>query len=228
MGDTCQNEVDEIFKGITRHINCFDEQNRNTRKRAIEGVKKEILGRNPELDPSILQDLLCQIIKPLLKLLSDPVEKCREISIEFLSSCVQKIPEPGIILHYVVPVLAQRLGQLEITETSEELRLQLCELLYNLIDLTGQQIAPYLEDFIRIFQRTIIDQYPDVRKKSCKCASLLAKTIPQHFHMQSESLIQPLVISISHQHSRVRVEVIYAIGGFCLLKQNYKQSCLRI
>lgn len=35
----------------------------------------------------------------------------------------------------------------------------------------------------------------------------------EHFHMQSESLIKPLMQTISHQHFRVRVAVIQATGA---------------
>ncbi|KAJ8792753.1 hypothetical protein J1605_019573 [Eschrichtius robustus] len=39
-----------------------------------------------------------------------------------------------------------------------------------------------------------------------------ARWLPNHFHMQSESLIVPLMQSISHQHWKVRVAVIEATG----------------
>lgn len=35
----------------------------------------------------------------------------------------------------------------------------------------------------------------------------------EHFHMQSESLVKPLMQTIAHQHSRVRVSVIEATGA---------------
>lgn len=37
--------------------------------------------------------------------------------------------------------------------------------------------------------------------------------LTEHFHMQSESLIKPLMQTISHQHYRVRVDVIQATGA---------------
>lgn len=109
-------------------------------------------------------------------------------------------------------MIVQRLGQAEIIESSEEVRLQLCQLLVMLVNLCGKAIAPYLDDYVSILQRVIVDPYPEVRKESCRCASRVAKTIPEHFHQRSESLIKPLMTSISHQHSRVRIEVIFAIG----------------
>lgn len=35
----------------------------------------------------------------------------------------------------------------------------------------------------------------------------------EHFHMQAESLVKPLMQTIAHQHSRVRVSVIEATGA---------------
>lgn len=35
----------------------------------------------------------------------------------------------------------------------------------------------------------------------------------EHFHMQAESLVRPLMQTIAHQHSRVRVSVIEATGA---------------
>jgi len=63
-----------------------------------------------------------------------------------------------------------------------------------------------------MLQRTIVDAFPDVKKSSCTCASLLARTVPEHFHVQSDNLISPLLINISHQHYKVRVAAVITIG----------------
>jgi dynein assembly factor 5 len=40
---------------------------------------------------------------------------------------------------------------------------------------------------------------------------MLLSLSPEHFHMQAESLVKPLMQTISHQHSRVRV-IQYGTG----------------
>ena len=45
-------------------------------------------------------------------------------------------------------------------------------------------------------------------QESCKCSCLLAKTIPDQFYYQAESLVKPLLLSIAHQHSKVRLAVL--------------------
>uniref|UniRef100_A0A803VEZ2 Dynein axonemal assembly factor 5 n=2 Tax=Ficedula albicollis TaxID=59894 RepID=A0A803VEZ2_FICAL len=74
-------------------------------------------------------------------------------------------------------------------------------------------MAPYLGDIARILQATLLDHYAEVRRESCSCAAACARAMPEHFHLQSESLIKPLMQTISHQHYRVRVDVIQATGA---------------
>ena len=206
--------AEEILQNINRNINCLGEDNRNTRKRAIEGIRKEIIGRKDGLDGEIIQEVLNEIIRPVLKLVSDPVEKCREVSIDFLKDSISKSSKPEEFLSFIIPVLTQRLGQIDVVEPSEEIRLQSVVFLTELVNLTQKHMVAYFDDMVSILQRTIIDPYPEVKKESCKCTCALARAVPQHFHMQSESLIKPLLQSISHQHSKVRVEVILTIGVY--------------
>ncbi|XP_038066344.1 dynein assembly factor 5, axonemal-like isoform X2 [Patiria miniata] len=202
----------EILQAVTRHINCLSENNRATKKRALESIRRETLGKKPALDPEILQRVFDSLLKPLLKCFADSVERCRELAIDAVSEFLDAVPMPEGSLPYLMPTVVQRLGNQEIVETSEELRLSLVSLLVKLSELTKKKIAPYLDDLVKILQRTIVDPFPDVRRESCKCTSLVARSIPEHFHMQSESLITPLLHCISHQHAKVRTQCTLTIG----------------
>ncbi|MXQ94005.1 hypothetical protein E5288_WYG008519 [Bos mutus] len=94
-----------------------------------------------------------------------------------------------------------------------ELRLALVQLLGLAVRLTGAAFAPHLDDAVRALRCTLLDPFAAVRRESCECAAGLARATPDHFHMQSESLIGPLMQSISHQHWKVRVAVIEATGA---------------
>lgn len=202
------------LQGLARHVNCLTEENRNTRKKALEGLKKDTIDRKPPLEVPELAHIFSEIVKPLLKVFADPVEKCRNISICTVMDFCKAIQNPVNNLPYIMPVLVQRLGQQEIVEPSEELRLLLVEFCSSIVEFSGKNLNVYLDDFIKILQRTIIDPFPDVKKESCRCAAALAKSIPEYFHMQSESLIKPLLLSITHQHSKVRTIVIQTIGKY--------------
>ncbi|OCT61558.1 dynein assembly factor 5, axonemal-like [Xenopus laevis] len=205
-----QRAISDVTQALARHLNCLNDENKMTRKRALAAIQKEAM--DEQLASGVLQGVFLELLKPLLRCLSDPMEKCRELSIQIIAHCISHVPRPEEALPYFMPALTQRLGQQDIIEPSEELRLAMVQLLTLLVEVCGKKLAPYLDEIIKIFQRTIVDPFPDVRKESCKCVSNCAACIPEHFHMQAESLIKPLMQTISHQHSKVRVAVIQTTG----------------
>uniref|UniRef100_A0A673BT91 Dynein axonemal assembly factor 5 n=1 Tax=Sphaeramia orbicularis TaxID=375764 RepID=A0A673BT91_9TELE len=206
-----QHAASEVLRGLARHLNCLNEDNKATRKRAIEQIKRETIDKN--LSSGVLQEVFSALLKPLLKCLSDPMERCRETAIMMLSEFIRCVPKPEESLPYLMPCLAQRLGEKDIQEPAEELRLSAMQMLTLTVEVCGKQLAPYLNEMINILQRTIADPFPEVKRESCKCTVKFAKAVPEHFHMQAESLVKPLMQTISHQHSRVRVSVIEATGA---------------
>ncbi|XP_061701103.1 dynein axonemal assembly factor 5 [Syngnathoides biaculeatus] len=200
----------EILRGLARHLNCLGEDEKSTRKRALESIKKETVDK--KLSGVVLQELFSALLKPLLKCVSDPMERCREIALLLISEFIRCVPEPHECLPYLMPSLAQRFGEQELLEPAEELRLSAMQMLTLTVEVCGKQLAPYLNEMINILQRTVVDPFPDVKRESCKCTVTFAKCIPERFHMQAESLVKPLMQTIAHQHSRVRVSIIEATG----------------
>ncbi|XP_019113559.2 dynein assembly factor 5, axonemal [Larimichthys crocea] len=206
-----EHAASEVLRGLARHLNCLNEDNKSTRKRALELIKRETVDKG--LSSGVLQEVFSALLKPLLKCLSDPMERCRETAITVITEFIRCVPKPEESLPYLMPCLAQRLGEKEILEPAEELRLSAVEMLTLSVEVCGKHLAPYLNEMMNILQRTIGDPFPDVKRESCKCAVKFAKCVPEHFHMQAESLVKPLMQTISHQHSRVRVSVIEATGA---------------
>ena len=66
---------------LQRDVNCLSDESRSTRRRALERLRRETVAHSPPLPAPTLQALLELLLKPLLKLFSDPVEKCRELAI---------------------------------------------------------------------------------------------------------------------------------------------------
>lgn len=166
----------EVLRGLARHLNCLSEDNKSTRKRALEAIKKETVDKG--LSSGVLQEVFSSLLKPLLKCLSDPMERCRETAILMLGEFIRCVPKPEESLPYLMPCLAQRLGGNDILEPAEELRLSLMEVLTLTVEVCGKQLAPYLNDMINILQRTIVDPFPDVKRESCKCTVNFAKSVP--------------------------------------------------
>ncbi|XP_075880316.1 dynein axonemal assembly factor 5 [Nelusetta ayraudi] len=201
----------EVLKGLARHLNCLNEENKSTRKRAIELIKRETIDRG--LASSVLQEVFAVLLKPLLKCLSDPMERCRETAITIITEFIRCVPKPEECLSYLMPCLAQRLGEKEIQEPAEELRLSCVEMLTLTSEVCGKHLAPYVNEMVNILQRTVVDPFPDAKRESCTCIITFAKCVPEHFHMQADSLVKPLMQTVTHQHSRVRASVIDATGA---------------
>ncbi|KAJ3600692.1 hypothetical protein NHX12_031670 [Muraenolepis orangiensis] len=222
MASVEEHAAEAVARGLFRHVNCLNEDhsknNTATRRRALEAIKKETVD-SEGLSGGALQEVLCGLLKPLLRCLaSDPVERCRETAIATLTEFLRRVPRPEDSLVYLMPCLTQRLGGGEgggggLKEPSEELRLSLVEMLTLTVDVCGKKLAPYLDDMIKILQVTIVDPFADVKRESCRCTARFAESVPEHFHMQAESLVKPLMQTISHQHSRVRVSVVEATGA---------------
>lgn len=166
----------EVLRGLARHLNCLNEDNKATRKRALELIKRDTVDRG--LSSSVLQEVFSALLKPLLKCLSDPMERCRETAITMITEFIRCVPKPEESLPYLMPCLAHRLGEKELLEPAEELRLAAVEMLTLAVEVCGKHLAPYLTEMMHILQRTVVDPFPDVRRESCKCTIDFAKCVP--------------------------------------------------
>ncbi|NXG59967.1 DAAF5 factor, partial [Hemiprocne comata] len=205
----------EVAQALSRPLNCLQEPDcsRAGRLRALEAIRAEVQER--PLSAAVVQEVFgAQLVRPLTRcLVGDSAERCRDLALQLLCHGLSHGDRPGEALPVLLPALAQRLCPPQGFEPSEELRLGLVQLLSLLLQRCGASLTPYLSDVIRILQATLLDHYAEVRRESCRCAVACAQAMPEHFHMQSESLIKPLMQTISHQHYRVRVDVIQATGA---------------
>ncbi|NXJ70212.1 DAAF5 factor, partial [Rostratula benghalensis] len=205
----------EVAQALSRPLSCLQEPGggRAARLRALEAIRAEVEER--PLSGAAVQEVFgAQLVRPLARCLAgDAAERCRELALQLLRHGLSRGDRPGEALPVLLPALVQRLCTPQGVEPSEELRLGLVQLLSLLLRRCGAALVPYLTEVIRILQATLLDQYAEVRRESCRCAVACAQAMPEHFHMQSESLIKPLMQTISHQHYRVRVDVIQATGA---------------
>eukprot|EP01137_Pigoraptor_chileana_P002783 Opistho-2@42102 len=198
-----------------RDINCLADENRNTRRRAVEKLRvvlQQATGAQAELSSQPCRRALASsVIKPLLRLFADPGEKCREVAIGAVSDVVLGLDPVDTALPYVLPVLVSRLAVAEPVEPAEELRLAAIDLLCALVGRAGRGIAPFVQDVNNVLLRTLFDRFPEAKKASCKCVVVLAAAVPDKFHYQAQPLVPPLVSCITHPHSRVRQAGIEAL-----------------
>ncbi|PSN32857.1 Dynein assembly factor 5 [Blattella germanica] len=207
---------------IAKCCNDLKSDDKKTRKKAIERLSKFLYENYSRLDKTERVD---QIFKSILRCFSDKTENCREEAVNVVIHVINTYEEEEQYLMYLMPVLLQRLGGQDIAEPSEEVRLSLVSLMHSVIKkFTSDSLPPYLNDMIQILVKTLVDPHPKIKKESCECASDLAKTIPKHFHMQSEPLIMPLLQNFTHQHYRVRIAAIIGIVMTPLAERLFDQT----
>ncbi|XP_072692728.1 dynein axonemal assembly factor 5 isoform X2 [Canis lupus baileyi] len=218
-------EAAELSRALSRLLPGLEADSKLGRRRALEALQRaleaawpEESAANPAAAAAAFQGPWARLLLPrLLRCLADPAEGCRALAAHLLSQGLRRAARPGDALPRLLPALAARLAGPQLArgrppEACEELRLALVQLLGLAVRLGGAGLAPHLDDAVRVLRCTLLDPFAAVRRESCECAAGLARATPDHFHMQSESLISPLMQSISHQHWKVRVAVIEATG----------------
>lgn len=150
--------------------------------------------------------------KHMVKILTDPAESCRDLAIEIIKIFINSLPIIEKNIMYIIPIFVRRLGSQELLEPSEEVRLNCINLLRLIISFYKDHLSVYIDDFVTILSKTVTDNYPKVKRESCEAISELAKTIPVQFYSKSEILIKPILSNFTHQHYRVRVSSVKAIG----------------
>ncbi|XP_062820415.1 dynein axonemal assembly factor 5 [Anolis carolinensis] len=228
-----QRRVAELGQALSRPVAALKaEESRGARLEALSGIGAALSGRGEQaLPPEELERL---VLRPLLRCaLSDPAERCREEALALLRRALSLgegagaagagggglgLGLPAAALPVLVPALAQRLCLREAGpgqgEACEELRLGLLQLLAALLGACqGQALGPYLPDAAAAFRAALRDPFPPAQRQACAAIAACARAAPEHFHLQSESFVVPLMQAISHQHYRVRVAVIQATGA---------------
>lgn len=143
-----------------------------------------------------LQQVICgSMLVPLVRLLADPVEKCRDGALVFLASAAEQLPDPAALLSCLVPAVAGRMGDMPVAEPSEELRLAIIRLIAGPVILrSGQDLLPYLTMIVKVVCRALEDPFHEI-KKVCLYQSRQADIAPGNKHI-STCMLCPVCMHI--------------------------------
>ncbi|KAF8561388.1 HEAT repeat containing protein [Paragonimus westermani] len=143
--------------------------------------------------------------------LNDSIEVNRELAIAVNHLLISSSSDCSGILPSLLPILVKRLGQKETVEPSEELRLETLRLLKLILE-KSVDVSPYVDDYLLILQHSFLDPYHEVKKLSCIIIQELAKKKLHRFYQASESIVAPMLSNLVHQHSKVRLATVQAVG----------------
>ena len=186
------------------------------RKQALQEILEDVLGSLETLDEKSSLELWEIFHRPVVRILHDQVEACRDLAIEILKRFLLHLPCSDKNIVYIIPILTKRLESQELIETSEEVRLKCILLLRAIVFKYQDKLASYFEDLVKILTRTVTDKYPDVKKESCDCICDIAKAMHSNFYSKSEVFVQPILSNSSHRHYKIRVTTVKTIGEVVL------------
>lgn len=202
---------------------ALQSQDRKIRKQTYVDLH-QFLSKKDEFTHQDLRNIFSETYMYTLNGLRDKAETVREQAIAFTQFLyIDILPLNDFYLTYLFPILVERIGSVEIIEESEEIRLQLLQLMNDLIKKYSgtQQLKSFLNDSVIILAETVKDKYPAIKELSCHVILNLSQALPKDFHMQAETLIKPVLTCFSHQRFKVRVASINAVGEI-VMHSSYK------
>ncbi|GLD91632.1 hypothetical protein PINS_up000165 [Pythium insidiosum] len=205
---------------LQRDINCLSDPERSVRRRACDKLLRALQAGAHQLSSAVLQELCSTNMKGALIRVagSDAVEKCREKAIAMLLFFAERhaLERSPTMLHDIVELLNARLGKLPYPEPTEEIRLQLlqllCAYLRQLADLEERiSLRDEITALTNVLGKTAADPFPDVKKLTADTSIVLARSWRQDVALQLGSVVKPMASNLGHQHSRVRVSALQAL-----------------
>ncbi len=203
-----------------RHINSLSDSERGTRKRGLSAIK-DVVKKISHDKETLGNFFLEHLAEPLLALFSDPVEKCREVSLDIYTRVIEAgcMDENDALFSKIATdafcAVRQRVGVATIVEPSEEIRLGLIELVHVFVKhrKASAFAAAILGDIVHILVRGLADKFPDCKRTSAKCVISLTNIVPRDIHLHFKSLLGALVLNMGHQRSKVRQVTLQAAGA---------------
>jgi dynein assembly factor 5 len=202
-----------------RDINRILDADRLIRKKGLQKLLEELPWNIPEqfasLDLLFSHDLLVH----LFSIIADPVEKCREISIQILLKYIEICNDVSPFASNLISVISQRIGDNPFPEPAEELRLQSAIVLENLLkkiytqNCIQQQLFPY-SNLLQALPKALTDSFPAAKKQLADVTVIICQFPNFTNKVNSKNIVKALSSNCLHQHSKVRIA---SIKVACLL-----------
>lgn len=209
-----------------RDLALLQDENRNKRKLTLKKLSSNITAvLADDEDGDLESDLLQAVSKNLL----DSSEINRELSCKIILEILNSRQElPSDYYACLIPALSVRLASEEVYEECEEIRHAQLTILQRLVTncqrveeervLTG-----WMTEIVKILVKTGEDKYHEGRKIAFLVMREFIVRTKRTVHLMAEPMLKPLIKSITHQHSKVRVSAIETLG---LVVMHGGKTCL--
>lgn len=222
LSDGSDESLESWARPIRRDINRMTDGDRAERLAALKLVQKAVTGQDAPSGPLAHRVYHELLNRPLLRVVSDQNEKCREAAAATLLIAARAAGDTGAALALTIPVANCRLnyevgklgGATHVPlESAEEVRLSLSQLMQCTVQqCSGQPILlPHVPEVLSILLRTLHDPYHEVRKVATQLLVSLASLQPDIVQLHSAQLVKALQPSLAHQHAKMRGMALTAL-----------------
>jgi dynein assembly factor 5, axonemal len=202
-----------LLQKFQRDINRMSDSDRMTRKRGLQKLLDELPWKSGKQRGELEKMIAKNILLPLIEGLSDPVEKCRELSISLLASSLT-VMRAGLLTSEVmlemIRSLCDRLNDVPFKEASEELRLQILELLKGIMKHAAFTSAfnhnpvEVADLLLSTMVKALLDSFPAAKRAAAEIVCTISVFCPVSVRMCFKPLLKSLVGNATHQHSKTR------------------------
>lgn len=227
---------DSFTSAVARDVNLLAEGSVQVRLESLQKLERVVV---ESLPTDVLDAALDLLLKPVLKRVSDPSERSREIAVRIVTALVEGASDREFVpcLAYVVPVLVARMACEDIDgianlpevmrpkpeqkpclhyaiENSEEVRLGLAQLVRALLQRMApfqQLLLTYIDEVVGVCRAQAMDPFAAVKAVACENMELLCY---QHYEMLLHFTLamgRSLCSCLVHNHARMKIAGLRAI-----------------
>jgi hypothetical protein len=165
---------DAEAESLEREVSFLQSEDISQRRAALSRIM--LLAQNPETPSGVVSRVWEAVSLELMKLMSDPVERIRDMAMRSLIAFLDRVTAVAHVLPVAVPCLLHRMGTIPTEEPAEEVRLLLVLVLSRLISLLPKNISAYMEAIQTILECALVDVNPAVRKEACVIIVMLCRS----------------------------------------------------
>jgi len=214
---------------LEREVSFLQSEDISQRRAALSRIM--LLAQNPETPSGVVSRVWEAVSLELMKLMSDPVERLRDMAMRSLIAFLDRVTAVAHVLPVAVPCLLHRMGTIPTEEPAEEVRLLLVLVLSRLISLLPKNISAYMDAVQTILECALVDVNPAVRKEACGIIVMLCRSQREGMRKvlrveetragnenrhRYEDMIKSLKGTIKHKHASVRQVAVSALGALLM------------
>ena len=214
---------------LEREVAFLQSSDTSQRRAALSRVM--LLAQNQDTPSGIVNRVWEAVSLELMKLMSDPVERIRDMAMRSLIAFLDRVTAVAHILPVAVPCLLHRMGTMPTEEPAEEVRLLLVLVLGRLAALLPKNIGAYMDAIQTVLECALCDVNPAVRKEACGIIVMLCRSQREQMRKvmrteetragtesrhRYEDMIKSLKDTLRHKHASVRVIAVSALGALLM------------